>query len=61
MRRILLSVALTVSGFVTSANAQSGAPPEPVTEPELRVYSWKDGETTFTFGHGEVVLSNRVQ
>lgn len=25
------------------------------------VYSWKDGETTFTFGHGGAVLSNRVQ
>jgi hypothetical protein len=61
MRRLLLSVALAISGFVASANAQSSAPTEPVTQPERLVYSSKEGETTFTFGHGEAVLSNRVQ
>jgi phosphate-selective porin OprO/OprP len=61
MRHLLLSVALAISGSVASANAQSSTPTEPVTKPELMVYSRKDGETTFTFGHGEAVLSNRVQ
>jgi phosphate-selective porin OprO/OprP len=61
MRRLLLSVAFAICGFVGNANAQSSATTEPVARRELMLYSWKDGETTFTFGQGEAVLSNPVQ
>lgn len=49
-RRPVVLAVVGLSLTVLSAHAQStGAP------------TWKNGTTTFTFGHGELQLSNRVQ
>lgn len=64
LSRSILAAAFGIGGFAVGTNAQPASPTEPVKEEheaERVEYSWKDGETTFRFGAGEMTVSNRLQ